>query len=174
MILFSEAGGLRLTDSPHNESPIFAVGFLLSTLGYQSHAMWENRVASLGLNSRQAATLIHVARAEGQSQQQLAQTLRIAPSRIVALVDDLEQRGLLRRRTDRADRRVRTLRLTAQGRAVVRTLAHVTDAHEAWLLAGLDDTERDLLLTLLTKAAKGLDLSETAHAGLGGPEWRRP
>src|SRR5262249_9171289 len=117
---------------------------------------------------------IHVARAEGQSQLTLARMLHIAPSRVVALVDELEQRGLLRRRTDRADRRVRTLRLTAKGKAVVRTLAEVTDAHEAWLLMGLDATERDLLLSLLKKVAHGLELSETAHAGLGGPKWQRP
>jgi DNA-binding MarR family transcriptional regulator len=158
-------------------TPVFAVGFLLSTLGYQSHAVWEERLEPLGLSSRQAATLIHVARAQGrsgQSQQMLARLLRIAPSRVVALVDELERRGLLRRRTDRADRRVRTLRLTAQGKVLVRVLAEVTDAHEAWLLAGLNDAEREHLLTLLKKVAAGLDVSETAHTGLDGPDWRRP
>jgi DNA-binding MarR family transcriptional regulator len=163
-----------VADSSHNATPVFAAGFLLSTLGYRSHAAWEERLEPLGLNSRQAATLIHVARAHGQPQLRLAQTLRIAPSRVVTLVDELERRGLLRRRTDRADRRVRTLRLTAQGRAMVRTLAKITDAHEAWLLTGLNDAERELLLTLLKRVAAGLDVSETAHAGLGGPEWGHP
>jgi DNA-binding MarR family transcriptional regulator len=150
------------------------VGFFLSTLGYQSHAMWEERLTPLGLTSRQAATLIHIARAEGQPQQRLVSVLRIAPSRVVALVDELEQRGLLRRRTDPTDRRVRTLRLTAKGKAMVQSLVKVTDAHEAWLSTGLDSAERELLLTLLTKVAAGLDLSESAHAGLAGPDWRRP
>jgi len=136
--------------------------------------MWEERLAPLGLTSRQAATLLHVARAEGQSQLRLARTLRIAPSRVVSLVDELEQRGLLVRRGDPTDRRVRTLRLTVKGKAIVHTLTEVSDAHETWLLTALDDAEREHLLMLLKKIATGLGLSDTAHAGMAGPEWRRP
>jgi len=161
-----------MADPSQTSTPAFAVGFLLSTLGYRSHAMWEERLEPLGLTSRQTATLLHVARADGLSQLQLARTLRIAPSRVVALADELERRGLLKRRSDPTDRRVRLLRLTRSGRAMVHTLTEVTDAHEAWLTTGLDDAEREQLLTLLKKVAAGLEVSETAHTGIGGPEWR--
>ncbi len=163
-----------MTDSAQDATPAFAVGFLLSTLGYRSHAMWEECLVPLGVDSRQAATLIHVARAEGQSQRDLARVLRIAPSRVVTLVDELERRNLLRRRSDPTDRRVRTLHLTAKGRTLVRRLGVGTNAHEAWLLSGLEGAEGEHLLALLKKVAAGLDVSDTAHTGLAKPDWRRP
>ena len=56
-----------------------------------------------------------VAASEGQSQQALAERLGIPPSRMVALVDQLEEMGLLERRPDPEDRRVRGLLPHAQG-----------------------------------------------------------
>jgi DNA-binding MarR family transcriptional regulator len=147
---------------------------LLSTLGWRSHALWAERLVPLGLDSRQAAMMRHVAGAEGQSQQALAQALQIPPSRVVALVDALERRGLLRRQGDPADRRVRTLHLTAEGRSMVHALAEVSAAHEQGLCVGLDEEQRAHLLNLLKTMAAGLGLSDHVHAGLAGGEWRQP
>lgn len=89
----------------------------------------------------------------------------------MTLVDELERRHLLRRRSDPTDRRVRTLHLTAKGRALVRRLVEITNAHEAWLLSGLDSAESEHLLALLKKVASGLDVSDTAHTGLAASVW---
>src|SRR5438874_13701105 len=153
-----------MADSRPSELPEYGVGFLLSTLGFHSHAVWAERLLPLGLDSRQAAMLLQVAAAEGQPQQALARALKIPPSRVVALVDELERRRLLRRRGDPADRRVRTLHLTAQGKQMVRRLTEASAAHEDGLCVGLDREEQEQLLTLLRKAAAGLGLSRTAHS----------
>jgi DNA-binding MarR family transcriptional regulator len=163
-----------MANVPPVELPPNAVGFLLSTLGFHSHAVWAERLLPLGLDSRQAAMIRHVAGAEGQPQQALAQALGIPPSRVVGLVDALEQRGLLRRQGDPADRRVRTLHLTSEGRRMVRTLAEVSAAHEHSLCVGLKGEERQHLLLLLKKVVAGLDLSDTVHSGLAGGDWRQP
>ena len=118
--------------------------------------------------------LLHVAAAEGKPQQVLVRSLHIPASRVVALVDDLEQRRLLQRRGDPADRRVRRLHLTLQGKRVVRQLADVSTAHEAALSVGLAPDEREQLMALLRKLAIGLRLSPTVHSGLAGGEWRGP
>lgn len=163
-----------MADVPPIELPPYAVGFLLSTLGFRSHALWAERLVPLGLDNRQAAMILHIAGAEGQSQQALVRALQIPPSRVVALVDDLERRGLLRRRGDPTDRRVRTLYLTAEGRNMVRTLAEVSALHEEGLCVGLDGGERERLVFLLKKLAAGLGLSDHVHAGLAGGDWRQP
>jgi len=155
------------------ELPEHGVGFFLSTLGYRSHELWEGRLAPLGLSSRQANMLLQVAAAEGRPQLDLARALRIPPSRVVSLVDDLERRRLLRRRGDPTDRRVRTLHLTSPGRHMVSRLAAIVAAHEEELSLGLEAAERQQLLHLLRKAATGLGLSSTAHSGLAGREWKR-
>jgi DNA-binding MarR family transcriptional regulator len=154
--------------------PEYGVGFLLSTLGFHSHAVWATRLEPLGLDSRQAAMLLQIAAQHGKPQQALSRALGIPPSRVVALVDDLEQRKLLRRRADPADRRVRALHLTATGRRVVRELATISAAHEHGLCVGLEADERAQLVELLRKAASGLSLSATVHSGLAGGEWRQP
>ncbi len=118
--------------------------------------------------------LLQVAAAEGSPQLTLARSLKIPPSRVVALVDDLEQRHLLGRRGNPADRRVRTLHLTPQGREMVRRLTELCKAHEDWTCSGLDARERDQLLTLLSKAAAARGVPGTAHSGLGGGQWRPP
>jgi len=163
-----------VADARPTELPEHGVGFFLSTLGFYSHAVWAERLVPLGLDSRQANMLLQVAAAEGEPQLALARALKIPPSRVVVLVDDLERRRLLRRRGDPADRRVRTLHLTPQGKEVVRRLAEVVAAHEDGLCVGLDAGEREQLVLLLRKAAAGLGLSDTVHSGLAGGEWRRP
>jgi DNA-binding MarR family transcriptional regulator len=160
-----------MATSHGDERSIFGLGYFLSTLGYRSHAIWAERLVPLGLDSRQAAMLLHVAGAEGRSQQALAQAMKIPPSRVVTLVDALERRLLLRRHADPSDRRVRTLHLTEEGRAMVRRLAAVSAEHEEELSAGLDPGEREQLVALLAKVASGLELSLTVHAGMAGPDW---
>jgi len=157
-----------MAESRRVELPEYGVSFLLSTLGFQSGAVWAERLEPIGLDPRQAAMLLQVAAAEGQPQLALARALKIPPSRVVALVDDLELRRLLRRRGSPTDRRVRTLHLTSRGWAMVRQLTEISKAHEEWVSLGLVSSEREQLLALLRKAAAGRGLSDTVHSGLGG------
>ncbi len=167
---------MRRAQATVNNGPVepsaYGVGFFLSTLGFHSHAVWAQRLVPLGLDNRQAAMLFQVAAAEGQPQLTLARALKIPPSRVVALVDDLERRRLLRRRADPTDRRVRTLHLTPQGREMLRQLTEVAAAHEKALCVGRKAGEREQRLSLLRKANAGLALSDTVHSGLAGPDWR--
>lgn len=163
-----------MTDRPARELPEYGCAFFLSTLGYRVHELWDERLVPLGLSARQANMLLQVAAAEGKPQLDLARALKIPPSRVVSLVDDLERRRLLRRRGDPADRRVRTLHLTPRGKQIVRRLGEIVTAHEEGACAGLDAREREQLLLLLHKAAAGLGLSSTAHSGLAGRDWKRP
>jgi DNA-binding MarR family transcriptional regulator len=114
--------------------------------------------------------LRHVATAEGNSQQAMGQALDIPPSRMVALVDDLEQRGMLERRPNPDDRRARALYLTNHGREVLETVMKIGAEHEAELCAGLDEAERARLVELLTKVVSKQGLRPGVHpaAGIAG------
>lgn len=79
-----------------------------------------------------------------------------APATSVA-VNDLEERGLVVRQTDPANRRCKTVSLTDAGRAVVETIATINDpAPEAF--DRLDETDletlRAILATLTSSSAK--------------------
>jgi DNA-binding MarR family transcriptional regulator len=146
------------------------VAFLLSQLGYHSSRLWQGRLAPLGLDPRHVMLLRHVAIAGGRSQQALGEAVQIPPSRMVALVDILEQRGLLRRRPDPNDRRVRTLHLTRDGRRLLDKVMEISLEHERQLCKGLQPAEREQLITLLSRLAAEQGLGEGVHPGAADPE----
>jgi DNA-binding MarR family transcriptional regulator len=64
----------------------------------------------------QAGILGVISRQNGLSQQALAELLGMFPSRLVLMLDELEQTGLIERRPDNSDRRVYALRPPQAGR----------------------------------------------------------
>jgi DNA-binding MarR family transcriptional regulator len=145
------------------------VAFLLAQLGAHSSRLWRERLAPLGLDPRHVMLLRHVAADEARSQQALGEALRIPPSRMVALVDGLEERGLLRRRPNRDDRRVWTLRLTEEGRWLLGKVMEVSAEHERQLCTGLQPAEREQLVALLNRLVAEQGLAEGVHPGVADP-----
>src|SRR3954470_3427809 len=92
------------------------LAFLLSQVGIHASARFAARLADVDLSPPLFRVLNLVDAAEGRSQQEIAKAVQAPPSRMVGFVDELEQRGLVERRADPHDRRVRALYLTAAGR----------------------------------------------------------
>jgi DNA-binding MarR family transcriptional regulator len=145
------------------------VGFLLAQLGTHAHRRFAERLTELDLHPRHFGMLSHLAASEGQSQQALSVALGIHRSAMVALVDDLEQRGLAERRRDPADRRAYTLHLTPRGRKVLARAERVAQEHEAELLRGLGASERSRLIALLQRVAESNGLAAGVHPDLEPP-----
>ncbi|XVU20731.1 MarR family winged helix-turn-helix transcriptional regulator [Actinoplanes sp. CA-054009] len=81
----------------------------------------------------------------------LAEHLRIAPRSATEVVDDLQQRGLVERRPDPADRRAVLVTLTPHGTAVNTEIQAARQAASAWLFAALDPADRQDLSRVLEK-----------------------
>jgi len=160
----------KASTPPAEQLRVPGVAFLLSQLGYHSSRRWKVRLAPLGLDPRQVMVLRRLAGDEGRSQQALGDALQIPPSRMVALVDALEQRGLLRRRPSPSDRRVRTLHLTREGRRLLGEIMEISVEHEQELCSGLQPADRDQLLTLLNRLAAEQGLAEGVHPGAADPD----
>jgi DNA-binding MarR family transcriptional regulator len=141
-------------------------GFLLAQLGSHAHRRLAERLAPLDLHPRHFGMLSHLAASEGQSQQALSVTLGIHRSAMVALVDDLEQRGLAERRRDPGDRRAYSLYLTPKGRKLLARMQRMAQEHEAELLSGLDGSERSQLIGLLRRLAESQGLPSGVHPDL--------
>ena len=116
----------------------------------------------LGIGPRDFSLMRFVAASEGQSQQALAERLGIPPSRMVALVDGLEEMGLLERRPDPDDRRVRGLYLTRKGRGVLEKAGKIAIDYETQLCAGINREEREQLIDLLQR----LQVTQTDLGGV--------
>jgi DNA-binding MarR family transcriptional regulator len=142
------------------------VGFLLAQLGTHRHRRFAERLAPLDLHPRHFGMLSHIAANEGQSQQALSRALGIHRSAVVALVDDLEHRGLAKRRRDPDDRRAYTLYLTRQGREQLAELQRIAEEDEAELLTALNAAERSQLIALLQRLAGSQGLMPGVHPNL--------
>lgn len=146
--------------------PFEGVAFNLSSLGYAVSKRFHGILEPFDLHPREFAVLLAVGFQEGQTQQALADGLQIPRSRMVSIVDELEARGLLERRPNPADRRVRELYLTASGRkATDRALAEAV-AFERQVTEPLTTAERQQLLGFLERIGSGLGIGAGAHAAM--------
>src|SRR5680860_1186175 len=150
------------------------VGFLLAQLGTHRHRRFAERLAPLDLHPRHFGMLSQLAANEGQSQQALSRALGLHRSAMVALVDDLEDRGLAERRRDPVDRRAYALYLTAGGRELLVELERAADDDEAELLTTLDASERSTLVSLLQRLAESQGLTAGVHPDLDPRDGRDP
>jgi DNA-binding MarR family transcriptional regulator len=139
--------------------------FLLAQLGAHAAGRYAEKVGALDLDPAQTGVLHLIARAPGRSQQALADQLGVAASRVVALVDGLESRGLLARRRSATDRRTYELHLTDDGQALLTRLREVAKAHETDVTTALSTDERAQLVELLTKVADQQGLTPGVHPG---------
>jgi DNA-binding MarR family transcriptional regulator len=144
------------------------VAFLLSQLGIHASARFGMRLAEVDLSPPLFRVLNLVDAAEGRSQQEIAKAVQAPPSRMVGFVDELEQRGLVERRADPRDRRIRALYLTAAGREILARGREVARLHEEELTGGLSEEERGRLVELLGKVVDEQGIGKGVHPGFSG------
>jgi DNA-binding MarR family transcriptional regulator len=105
----------------------------------------------------------NVAGAEGRSQRELSEALRLPASRVVDLIDSLEAQGWLERRPKAGDRRAHALYLTDRGYQLLELVMAIGAAHEAEFTRGLEPPERAALAKLLGKVAANQGLIARVH-----------
>src|SRR5258705_5272215 len=101
------------------------VAFLLAQLGAHAAAAFAERIRPLELTPPQAGVLRRLGQFPGPSQRGLADALGMHAPRLVALIDELEDRGLVARDRDPDDRRNYAISLTDEGRRALAQLAGV-------------------------------------------------
>lgn len=160
-------------EPPVAERPPRSVGFLISQLGFFSSRGFTEALEPVGIDPREFLLMRFIAASEGQSQQVLAEQVGVPASRMVALVDHLEEAGLVERRPNPEDRRIRELHLTRKGKGSLERAKKIAIDYETQLCAGINREERETLIDLLQK----LQVSQTelggVHPGLGKEQWRR-
>lgn len=110
-------------------------------------------LAGLDLRVRSYSVLALACGGLSPTQRELAEFLRLDPSQIVSIVDQLENDGLVVRKTDPADRRSKIIVATEAGEARYSEAVVAARAGENEALAALSPSEREDLRTLLHKVA---------------------
>lgn len=122
---------------------------LIGSVVARYHEEYEDAAAEHSLTGAQAR-LLSLLSLEPLPMRRLAQQLKCEPSNVTGIVDRLEARGLVERRPDPTDRRVKLAAPTEEGRQVARSLREsLRFAREP--LAGLSREERVSLRELLQR-----------------------
>jgi DNA-binding MarR family transcriptional regulator len=146
--------------------------FLLAQVGAHAASQFAERLKPLKLSPHDAGVLRLLRMSSGISQQELAGRIRVHPSRLVAIVDGLEQQKLVERQVNVGDRRLYSLHLTKAGAEMLERIGKAAREHQDALLGMLTGAERGTLAELLLKIADEQGLTRGVHPGyqrLGRP-----
>ena len=129
------------------------MSFLLARASALSNAAGNAALAEFGLKVRSYSVLELAAVGQRPSQREIAEFLRLDPSQVVALVDDLQRAKLVDREPDERDRRANVIVATDLGlqtleKARVRVRAAADSLH-----GDLTQAERATLTDLLRRTA---------------------
>ena len=133
-----------------NDTAEFA-GQLFFRLWRATHTRTAEELEAIGLTPALFALLNVIGARDGAIQQELGSALGIDRSTMVSLVDQLENKGLAKRRPSATDRRAREVTITAKGRRHLEKARGLLAQVEGEVLAGLTSKEREDLMTLLRK-----------------------
>lgn len=132
--------------------------FLMRQLGHctrLAHASvrphYARHMAALDLKPSEFAALSLIAANPGASQRQVADAVMISPPNMAALMERMHARGLLRRESDPADKRLSLLYLTAEGESLHARAAAQVELLEEQASSMLSSAEKQQLLALLRK-----------------------
>jgi MarR family transcriptional repressor of mepA len=124
---------------------------LVRWIGWAQMKAGEDWIKERGLSHAQSFVLGYLIQNPGAIQRDLAEVSRTSAASVSSLLQGLERRGLVERRTDPENERTKRVYATPEGVELISGFeTAMADADET-ILAPLDDAERETLRALLTK-----------------------
>jgi MarR family transcriptional regulator for hemolysin len=146
------------------DSPRAHFGIRFSLLARRWRRALDARLAEAGLSDATWVPLVHLKESGGGiTQKHLAALVGIDGSSLVRLLDILCRRGLVERRVDTTDGRVRLVSLTEAGDRRVADIRAELAKSEAEMLADLTDTDLTLMLGHFERIDRRLQAMQTRH-----------
>jgi DNA-binding MarR family transcriptional regulator len=128
--------------------------FLLKRLGFAAKERAFAAYEEAGLSPYHHAILAVLDEGSRETQGAIADALGYDRGQLVGLLDELEERDLVERRRDPADRRRHIVRLTSAGKRSLARLRAISSGLENEFFAALDAEERERLHALLLRLAE--------------------
>ena len=136
---------------------VASTGFLLARLGMGLKTETMEEFERAGFSGYHYSILALLDEGSRKTQSAIADVLRYDPSQLVALLDGLEERGLVERRRDPDDRRRQMVTLTPSGRQQLASFRKLVRKIEDDFLAPLTEDERAVMHDLLLRIAVNRD-----------------
>jgi DNA-binding MarR family transcriptional regulator len=126
----------------------------------------DQRARLYAMTRAQWIILARLERQPSMSQNELATLCEVEPITVGRLVDRLEARGMLERRADPADRRIRRLHLLAAAEPILREIARYRLEMTERVTQGLDTRAREALIDALLHIKENLTADDAGNAPL--------
>jgi DNA-binding MarR family transcriptional regulator len=127
------------------------LGYLLGRAHLAHRSIAAPALAALGLGVKEFGALALLVAEGPLSQQRLGERQGIDRTTMVAVVDELERKGLVERRRDRDDRRAYRVQATPAGRRLLKRAEAAAERAEQRFLAPIPAAERHRLKELLRR-----------------------
>jgi MarR family transcriptional regulator, temperature-dependent positive regulator of motility len=118
---------------------------------------YNEEVGKSGLTHRQFTVLTAVDSNDGKSQTELVKITGIDRSTLADMVARLMAQGLVQRRRTKEDARTNSVRLTPQGKKMLKTAQSAAEDVDKELLSGFAVADRKTLIECLTEMANAMD-----------------
>jgi DNA-binding MarR family transcriptional regulator len=161
----SKPGGTELSKAKKNieQAPIPSAkqhrfGYVVHDVSRMRRVVMDHAVAPLGLTRSQWSALSTLSRSErnGMMQAEIARLMDVGKVTIGGLVRRLETAGLVERRSDDSDKRLKLVFITDKGYDVIRTMIDLADELNNDILDGISEEERELAENTLAKVRENL------------------
>ena len=144
------------------------LGFYIHDASRLRRIVYDTALKPLGVTRSQAWVIAYLSRQDGMPQSELAAQLDLGKVALGGLVDRLEATGLVERRADASDRRIKRIFLSNEGRKVVTRMRKIATATNAVILAGIP--ARDVKAAAQTLSAVKANLLKMVSGNPGGDE----
>ena len=142
------------------------LGFSIHDTSRLRRIIYNQALKPAGVTRSQAWVLAYLSRQDGMAQSELAAELDLGKVALGGLVDRLEAAGMVERRGDARDRRMKRIFLTAVGRKVINKMREISAVTNTRILEGVDPAEvRATVRTLQQIKANLLRMAAAARNG---------
>src|SRR6201996_5424654 len=146
--------------SPSFDRDIFVV---LPDVARLMRTRFDQRARARGMTRAQWVILARLDRQPGLSQNEMAAICEVEPITIGRLIDRLEARGLVERRADPYDRRIRRLHLLPAAQPILTEITRYKATLDAEISEGLDENMRENLVDALLHMKSKLTAEPAEH-----------
>lgn len=129
---------------------------VLNDVARQLRTRFDQRARTYGMTRAQWVILARLQRQPGISQNEMATICEVEPISVGRLVDRLESRGLVERRADPTDRRIRRLHLLPAAEPILLEIARYRDVLLKQITAGVNDKTLNGLVDALLQLKDNL------------------
>lgn len=133
----------------------------LTKVSRKIRTAFNQQVTAHGLTYPRARALFRLAKKQNMTQSELACELELEQATMVRLLDRMEENGLIERRPDANDRRVKLLVLTPYGEEQAALVRSIADRMREQIFADIDPRELQAAVELLERiSANVTDLED--------------